>query len=178
MSVSSRLIARKETEKVSEGTVTNVSRFRSLGDGWYAWVPDEPTPAAVRVRLTRRDDGRLRIEGLQLDGYVSAEALRSIPVGRIEAAANAQLAHDGRPPRRRKTDARVPDALRSNAVRGYPDAFYDSIATAYRTLVATSSRPVAELAAANDVPVTTAQRWVKEARRRGLLAPGHPGKAG
>ena len=52
------------------------------------------------------------------------------------------------------------------------------MATAYRHLAATSSRPVGELADANDVPVSTAQRWVKEARRRGLLAPGHPGKAG
>jgi hypothetical protein len=42
----------------------------------------------------------------------------------------------------------------------------------------TSPRPVADLATANEVPVSTAQRWVKEARRRGLLAPGHPGKAG
>jgi hypothetical protein len=68
--------------------------------------------------------------------------------------------------------------LRSNAVRGYPDAFYDSIAAAYRTLVTSSSRPVSELATANNVPITTARRWVKEARRRGLLSPGHPGKAG
>jgi transposase-like protein len=37
---------------------------------------------------------------------------------------------------------------------------------------------VADLARDNAVPVTTAQRWVKEARRRGMLAPGRPGKAG
>jgi transposase-like protein len=41
-----------------------------------------------------------------------------------------------------------------------------------------TARPVAELAGANEVPVATAQRWVKEARRGGLLAPGRPGKAG
>lgn len=155
------------------------ARFRTLGDGWYAWLDDEPGEVAVHVRLVARDDGRLRITGLRLDGPVSAEALRSVPVGRIEAAANAQL-HPERPPqpRRRKTDARIPETFRSNAVRGYPDAFYDSVASAYRTLVASTPRPVSELAYANDVPVTTAQRWVKEARRRGLLAPGHPGKAG
>jgi len=154
-----------------------MARFRSLGDGWYAWVADDPAPASVRVRLSRREDGRMRIDGLQIEGPVSAEALRSIPVGRIEAAANAQLGQTA-PARRKRTEARIPDSLRSNAVRGYPDAFYDSIASAYRTLVATSSKPVSELAVANDVPVTTAQRWVKEARRRGLLAPGHPGKSG
>lgn len=155
-----------------------VARFRSLGDGWYTWSGDKADDVAVRVRLAPRDDGRLRIVGLQLDGPIAADVLRAVPIGRIEAAANAQLHAGSQPSRRRKAEARVPDALRSNAVRGYPDAFYDSIASAYRTLVATSSKPVAELAAANEVPVTTAQRWVKEARRRGLLAPGHPGKAG
>jgi hypothetical protein len=154
-----------------------MARFRTLGDGWYAWVPAPASPVNVQVRFEPRKDGRLRIVGLRLEGPVSAEALRSVPVGRIEAAANAQLT-DLAPYRKRKTDARVPDVLRDNAVRGYPDAFYDSVAGAYRNLVATSKKPVSELAAANDVPVTTAQRWVKEARRRGLLAPGHPGKSG
>lgn len=156
-----------------------MARFRPVDDGWYAWDDGDPAvPVAVHVRVAPTDDGRLRVVGLRLDGPVSAEVLRSVPVGRIEAAANAQLHDDAPPPRRRKVEARVPDSLRSNAVRGYPDAFYDSIATAYRSLVATTSKPVAELAVANDVPVTTAQRWVKEARRRGLLSPGHPGKAG
>ena len=154
------------------------ARFRTLGDGWYAWVDDSPGEVAVRVRLAARPDGRLRITGLQLEGPVSAEALRSVPIGRIEATANAQL-HPAQPVnRRKKDDARIPESFRSNAVRGYPDAFYDSVASAYRNLVASTPRPVSELAYANDVPVTTAQRWVKEARRRGLLAPGHPGKAG
>lgn len=52
------------------------------------------------------------------------------------------------------------------------------MAAVYRRLAATSPRPVADLARDNAVPVTTAQRWVKEARRRGMLAPGRPGKAG
>jgi len=159
-----------------------VARLRPVGDGWYAWVEDLAAPVSVHVSVTPREDGRLRINGLRVEGPVSAEALRSIPVGRIEAAANAQLAAagpGGKPKYSRKPPpARVPDALRSNAVRGYPDAFYDSIATAYRSLAATTPKPVSEIAVANDVPVTTAQRWVKEARRRGLLAPGHPGKSG
>ena len=61
---------------------------------------------------------------------------------------------------------------------GYPDAFYVAVAAVYRQLAATSPRPVADLARDNAVPVTTAQRWVKEARRRGMLGPGRPGKAG
>ena len=75
------------------------------------------------------------------------------------------------------TSTKLAISLRVNAQR-YPDAFYDAVATIYRHLAATSSRPVGDLAEANGVPLTTAQRWVKEARRRGLLLPGHPGKAG
>lgn len=153
------------------------SRFRPLDDGWFAWV-DDNRPTAVKVRVHEGDDGRVRVVGLELDGAVSAEVLRAIPVGRIEAAANAELHTTG--PRRTGplATATIPAALRSNAVQGYPDAFYDAVASTYRHLAGTSSRPVGDLAEANDVPVTTAQRWVKEARRRGLLAPGHPGKAG
>ena len=152
-------------------------RFRALDHGWYEWVGDR-TSTSIRVRVEEGGDGRLRIVGLQVDGPVSAEVLRSIPVGRIEAAANAQLHHrsPAAPPRRPR--ARIRTSLRAGGRRGYPDAFYDEVAAVYRHLVTTSSRPVADLAVANDVPVTTARRWVKEARRRDLLAPGQPGKAG
>lgn len=61
---------------------------------------------------------------------------------------------------------------------GHPDAFYVAVAAVYRRHAATSPRPVVDLARDNAVPVTTAQRWVNEARRRGILAPGRPGRAG
>ena len=154
------------------------ARFRPAEYGWYRWLEGGGRESPVLVRVEEGDDGRLRLAGLRVDGPVSAELLRAIPVGRIEAAANAQL-HTSAPrvPSRRPR-ARIAPTLRSNAVRGYPDAFYQAVASTYRHLVTTSSRPVAELAAANDVPVTTAQRWVKEARRRQLLSPGQPGKSG
>jgi len=156
------------------------ARLVPLDDDWHAWI-DRSRPAAqasVRVRVAGGDDGRLHVVDLHVEGIVSAEVLRSIPIGRIEAAANGQLhaSAPDRPPRR--TNATIAARLRTNAVRGYPDAFYDAVASAYRALATSSARPVADLADANDVPVTTAQRWVKEARRRGLLAPGRPGKAG
>jgi hypothetical protein len=159
------------------------ARLVPLDDDWHAWVDDGPASSSsgsssVRVRVAEGADGRLHLVDLHIEGEVSAEVLRSVPVGRIEAAANAQLhasAPDS-PPRRR--GAVIAARLRTNAVQGYPDAFYDAVASTYRHLAATTPRPVAELAEANDVPVTTAQRWVKEARRRHLLAPGRPGKAG
>jgi hypothetical protein len=154
-----------------------------LDGGWHEWLDPDPGAtggdATVRVRLAEGVDGRLHLVELHVVGAVSAGTLRAIPVGRIEAAANAQF-HPSAPDRapRRPPAAAIPPDLRGNAVRGYPDAFYGAVAAAYRQLAATSPRPVAELAGANDVPVTTAQRWVKESRRRGLLAPGRPGKAG
>jgi hypothetical protein len=149
-------------------------------DDWHAWVDRSRrrAPASVRVRVAEGGDGRLHVVDLRVEGVVSAEVLRSIPIGRIEAAANAQLHASAPRARPRRASATIAARLRTNAVRGYPDAFYDAVASAYRALATSSPRPVAELAAANGVPVTTAQRWVKEARRRGLLAPGRPGKAG
>lgn len=58
-----------------------------------------------------------------------------------------------------------------------PDAFYQRVARAYLWLAGTSSRPAADLAAANSVPVSTVHRWVREARSRGFLPPGDKGRA-
>src|SRR5688572_27704968 len=94
--------------------VTPVSRFRPLDDDWYHWV-DDSRPESIRVRVQEGDDGRIRLVALEVEGNVSAEVLRSIPVGRIEAAANAELHHTGeRPPKR--PSATIPASLRSNAV--------------------------------------------------------------
>lgn len=53
-----------------------------------------------------------------------------------------------------------------------PDSFYAQVAERFAYLAGMSSRPASDLAKANDVPVTTVHGWVKEARRRGLLAAG------
>lgn len=51
------------------------------------------------------------------------------------------------------------------------DEFYLHVANAFAWLSAHGTRPAAELAEANDVPVTTVHRWVKEARARGVMPP-------
>jgi hypothetical protein len=58
------------------------------------------------------------------------------------------------------------------------DGFYRQVASVYGALAATSNRPAVELAEANGVPVTTAHRWINEARRRGFLPPGQKGRRG
>lgn len=154
-----------------------VDRIRSLGDHWYAWTDGVPDGGELRVHASMAADGRYHLDAIDYSGPVSATVLRSIPVGRIEAAVN-DLARHGHDAARSVAEARVPDALRDHSVPGYPDEFYEVIARAYRTLAAHSARPIVDIAEANEVPVTTAQRWVKEARRRQLLPPGRRGKAG
>jgi hypothetical protein len=75
--------------------------------------------------------------------------------------------------------ARRPRArLRIPTSNPKPLSFYRQVAAVYTRLAAQSHRPVVELAEANEVPWSTAQRWVKEARRRGFLPPGQKGRRG
>jgi hypothetical protein len=143
-------------------------------DPWFEWteIPDGPR---VMVRFAERN-GRYHVEELRLLDGVSAERMRSVPLGRIEAAGNALMHGAGGD--RLGVPARIPEALRSNAVRGYPDRFYEAVAAAYHTLAPVTPKPVVALAEANGVPVTTAQRWVREARVRGMLPPGRQGTSG
>ena len=173
-------------------------------DAWFEWRAQPALTSPVYVRIEPDPDGRLALTGLFVEGPLSADLLRAIPLGRIEAAANAQLVvnPDVVPPTSTRAPATGPpealvggwetgDAVlverppsrrkvhpEHTARRGRPDSFYDAVAAAYRDLARRSSRPAAELAEAHEVPVTTAHRWIKEARRRGFLAPGRPGKAG
>ena len=146
-------------------------------DGWHEWVDDPPVAVPVYVQLDQHGDGRLHVIALHVEGVLSAEVLRGIPVGRIEALANALL-HPHAADQGWRAEARLPERLVDETTWRRSDDFYAAVASTYRHLVAASARPVAEIAEANDVPRTTAHRWVKEARRRGMLAPGRPGKAG
>lgn len=87
-------------------------------------------------------------------------------------------------------DLDVPEALSAHmdrrayrikgaAKRPKPDGFYERVAEVYGQAAAATRSPAQELARANGVPATTVHGWVKEARRRGLLAPGerHAGDA-
>ena len=185
-----------------------------VGDDWYEWRQEPPLAAAVLVRVVGTPGGRLVLAGLRIDGEPTAELLRAIPVGRIEATANAQLTivadaivplAEGRPvphrprwprgapppeppevdgwdtpeptrPARRPRAGRAPGA--AHAARGRPDRFYREVAAAYLDLAQASARPAADLAQTHGIPTTTAHRWIKEARRRGFLPPGRPGKSG
>lgn len=62
--------------------------------------------------------------------------------------------------------------------RNHGDDFYRRVAALYRDLSALTRAPAVAIAEGADVPVTTARRWIKEARARGFLPAGRAGKAG
>lgn len=140
------------------------------------------------------------------DGSIGGRLLRDLPLTKIEAAANRPVFYravldlvlaehvgmipfpwssgpdadsswwfaEPEKPRAPRLKLRVP------AGRGRPDEFYQAVAERFAYLQTVSQSPARDLAAANDVEVTTVHGWVKEARRRGLLASGERsrGKSG
>ncbi|MEU1303317.1 hypothetical protein [Streptomyces shenzhenensis] len=59
------------------------------------------------------------------------------------------------------------------------DAFLTDLARTYRWLVASGdTAPAASIAKQTGAPVATVRRWVVNARQRGILPPGRPGRAG
>ena len=59
----------------------------------------------------------------------------------------------------------VPDERRR------PDEFYRHVAEVFSLAASMGPRPAVRIADASGVPVSTVHRWVKEARRRGLMSP-------
>jgi hypothetical protein len=59
-----------------------------------------------------------------------------------------------------------------------PEEFYPRVAAAYAQYAPRTRAPAKQIAAEAGVPVTTAHRWIREARRRGYLPPATKGKAG
>lgn len=135
----------------------------------------------------------------------ATERVRGLPLSRMEAAANLRLARLPERPekgdypfvnwdvatrvppvlpswewtRRPERPARMRrPSLKLKAPAGgrKPDSFYEQVAEVFLYLSSQGRRPAEELAEANGVPVTTAHRWVKEARRREILYAGKRGK--
>jgi hypothetical protein len=87
-------------------------------------------------------------------------------IGVTEFENDAVLIEATMPTRARDLKVRVP--------RGHkrPDSFYAQVAEVYGAAQATGPRPAVRLAKANGVPVSTIHRWMREARRRGVVGPG------
>jgi hypothetical protein len=144
----------------------------------FGRVPGTDRLVITEVRLTAT-----------VERPIDTELWRRVPLGYLEQMANlpearSQLLGPSRngvlaavgPARPVRPRYRLPS--RPSGGR-YPDDFYNEVAGAYHWAVLERRAPAQTIADANDVPITTVHRWIREARRRGLLAParakGQPG---
>lgn len=165
-----------------------------LGDRGEVLFDGDP---AAHLRFEDRD-GRLTIVELTVQAErVTGRVINQIPLGRIEEAVNqAEVAAQVRsriayrPPwatlgglepardvplilgRDRPAPHPVqPEALVRPVGRNLPDDFYAQVARVYAQHAAMGPRPAVAIAESAGESVSTVHRWVKEARRRGLMAP-------
>jgi hypothetical protein len=145
-----------------EGTVTSAT-LRSIAIGQIE--------AAANSQLTMLDDNVVRIP--------TRTRRRARRAPDVLGGWDAPEPRAARPrPQSRRVSGVIPEESPASARRGRSDEFYENVAAVYQELARSSPRPASQIAEANDVPVTTVHRWIKEARRRGILGPGRPGKAG
>ena len=147
------------------------------GDGWVARL-HFAQDARGRVELSR-----IEVDGL--DGPLQPDVLRRLQIARHvawlngdedqRARARAVLALGGE----LVLDTTPRLRLAGSNAAPKPAGFYERVAELYGDLTARGERGAAKrIAQANGVPVTTVHNWIKEARRRELLPPGSPGRAG
>lgn len=171
-------------------------RFGLAGNvDWDSIDPAEAAPLIVREAVIRGGAG---------GGAVTAALVREVPFARIEAVANRRLSQRpdrpaagelpflnldartrvpgvttpwARRPEKTRRDRGPSLKLQVPAERKRPDSFYQQVAERFQWLAERGRQPAKELAAANDVPVTTVHRWIKEARRRGILPAARRGES-
>jgi hypothetical protein len=129
-----------------------------------------------RLTITRREDGP----------PVTTEGIREIPVAAfLRLAVEGNLLRVGPTERHGQTSSwkltwAGPIALseRAQAGGGPNDADLRAVADVYQLAYLTGAAPTKMVMQRLDLPRSTASRWVRMARDRGLLGPATPRKAG
>jgi hypothetical protein len=154
-------------------------------------VNDHIGDATIRMSFAENERGRVELWKVEMAAGstpLDAEAIRRLALGKYVAWLNGgaekreralQVLRGGGTfnlvPGPRRPPLRVAGASASSK----PDGFYENVAELYYWLTSDGDRGAAKrIAQANRVPATTVHAWIKEARRRGLLAPGRRGRAG
>ncbi|GAA1837065.1 hypothetical protein [Actinomadura chokoriensis] len=174
-----------------------------MDDGWVSVEPPQGVEG-LHVRVKLAESGRYKITDLFLHGgVIEPEQFRGISISRLEAQINALSPTDkavldswaqGGSAHAADDEVTLADLRkRVDKVKAHrqrlaaklarptgedPDGFYRQVAAAYSDQAAVTRSPAKALAEQAKVPVTTVHRWVREARRRGFLAPAEKGKAG
>lgn len=141
-----------------------------IANGWLAVEGVIPN-ATIYAKWTEAEDGRIYLSGLCLPHLpITADLLRSVPVGRLENLPRADN------PSSRVAVEELP-TLRRNQGED-PSAFAERVAKYYRAFSQLSSKPAKLISEHSEVPLPTVHGWIREARLRGKLPPGRKGKAG
>lgn len=151
----------------------------------------------VEIELIHRQ-GRIEPTAIrlsELDGRpITAESVRDIPWGslirdiRIDAAAlyqrSSEKIRENYLANGQDALAKAPNdwskmALKfADGTRSVDSGMLEDVAALYRRAALDGNKPTAEIALALSVSRSTAARWVRRARDRGLLGDAVPGKAG
>lgn len=169
-------------------------RVRTSADTASYWLRPYVTAdntVSVLVHTEPGEGGQRVITRLVIEGPdITAATLRSLPVGILAALAQRGAAQVSRPYSRltaaidaalEGADAapQAPPRERLTRPDGTdPEGFSRRVAAAYNEAVLQTSYPAVLLAEEAGVPVTTVHRWVRDARRLGLLPPARRGRAG
>lgn len=160
-------------------------------DGWVYWRRMASPEVRVRVDSTGERIAITAVlvlpreDALQWPPTVSASDLRDVPLGQLEAMMNEpELAAFIRRSHREsasKGGASLDDYLGQNRAHfrlagvseaRRPDRFYAELAFVWaQALRAGHRNPATLIAQANEVSTSAVYRWVREARRRGVMAP-------
>jgi hypothetical protein len=166
--------------------------------GWarVAWRQGQPGEVVAYVRFSVEQPAlTLVVAELRItEPWVRRH--RELPLSRVENAANADantrfhIVKDSKRPAPRDLDEYFALKAKTSGRRVEPryqlerpprrrldDDFYAAVGRAYAEAVAEGLNPRKTLAADSDTPADTVARWIAEARRRGHLSAGEPGKA-
>jgi len=168
--------------------VVDATLLRSIPIGKIeAWVNDPKVAASIRKRMESPGPDLRRAVSYfesQFDRRHRQTWITKMLAAQIEGSGEDQ-------PVMRNLDPPLPEFMVEDGKlmvecrvevpkgRNHGDEFYCQVASIYSELLRFgSANPVATLAQRNNAPLSTVQRWVREARRRGFLPPARPGKAG
>ena len=111
--------------------------------------------------------GQAVLRHLEISGeHITTNTVRRLPIARIEALAASCADQSDL----ETFNGRRPGESSAELSR--------RVAMAYLAAVTITSKPANELAERAGVPVGTVRGWIREARLRGLLPDGQPGRAG
>lgn len=168
--------------EMPDGTTWNLPEYRpgddplwdSLGEDWQAIDGAHPD-TRMYVRWQVEQGQRPKVTGFCVSAEeVTTDIIRKVPVSRLE---NMRQLLDERLDRLSDDSFRNLEPLK-RAKGQTAESFSRTVALYYKIFAARSSKPTKDLAEHAGVPLPTMRSWIRDARLRGELPPGTPGKSG